>query len=54
MDHDVHFRPGLGVDSTETFTPRTLIYDLKSGFGSLRKLNALYDATGPEAPQALW
>ncbi|KFY17912.1 hypothetical protein V492_00292 [Pseudogymnoascus sp. VKM F-4246] len=43
VDHDVHFRPGIGADGTETFTPRTVIYDLKGGFGTLRKINALYE-----------
>ncbi|KAK4044733.1 tubulin domain-containing protein [Parachaetomium inaequale] len=55
VDHDVHFRPGLAPDGTETFMPRTVIYDLKGAFGTLRKINALYDVndeSGP--PQALW
>ncbi|KAI9871748.1 MAG: mtDNA inheritance, partitioning of the mitochondrial organelle [Pleopsidium flavum] len=43
VDHDIHFRQGIGADGSETFTPRTLIYDLKGGFGSLRKINALYE-----------
>ncbi|KAK4157088.1 hypothetical protein C8A00DRAFT_29944 [Chaetomidium leptoderma] len=43
IDHDVHFRPGLAPDGTETFMPRTVIYDLKGAFGTLRKINALYD-----------
>ena len=43
MDHDVHFRGGIGADGSDTFTPRTVIYDLKGGFGSLRKYNALYE-----------
>ncbi|KAK4192026.1 tubulin domain-containing protein [Podospora australis] len=43
IDHDVHFRPGIAPDGTETFMPRTLIYDLKGAFGSLKKINALYD-----------
>ncbi|KAF3913154.1 hypothetical protein AA313_de0203846 [Arthrobotrys entomopaga] len=42
VDHNVHFRAGVGVDNVETFTPRALIYDLKGGFGSLRKINQLY------------
>ncbi|KAK6346377.1 mtDNA inheritance, partitioning of the mitochondrial organelle [Orbilia blumenaviensis] len=42
VDHDIHFRVGLGVGNVETFTPRALIYDLKGGFGSLRKINQLY------------
>ncbi|KAF3929534.1 hypothetical protein ABW19_dt0204320 [Dactylella cylindrospora] len=42
VDHNVHFRAGLGVGNVETFTPRALIYDLKGGFGSLRKINQLY------------
>ncbi|ORY69817.1 tubulin domain-containing protein [Pseudomassariella vexata] len=54
VDHDVHFRPGLGADGTETYMPRTVIYDLKGGFGSLRKINALYDATEDGVPQGLW
>jgi hypothetical protein len=42
------------VDGTETFTPRTLIYDLKGGFGSLKKINALYEIEEPVAPAGLW
>ncbi len=45
IDHDVHWRPGLASDGAETFLPRTVIYDLKGGFGSLRKINALYEPT---------
>lgn len=56
VDHNVHFRPGTGADGSETFLPRTVIYDLKGGFGSLRKINPLYDATSNSAPAAasLW
>ncbi|KAF2964734.1 hypothetical protein GQX73_g8843 [Xylaria multiplex] len=54
VDHDVHFRPGLGVDGTETFTPRTVIYDLKGGFGTLKRLNALYDISRDAAASSLW
>ena len=43
VDHHVHFRPGLGPNGDDTFTPRTLIYDLKGGFGGLRKWGGLYD-----------
>ncbi|KAL2145100.1 hypothetical protein VTI28DRAFT_7979 [Corynascus sepedonium] len=43
IDHDIHFRPGIAPDGTETFMPRTVIYDLKGAFGTLRKVNALYD-----------
>lgn len=54
VNHDIHWRPGLSADGhTETYTPRTVIYDLKGGFGSLRKLNALYDTT-TTAPTPLW
>ncbi|KAK7918159.1 Bcdml1 [Apiospora marii] len=53
INHDVHFRPGLGADGTETFMPRTVIYDLKGGFGSMRKINALYEDQDSE-PAALW
>ncbi|KAL1838142.1 hypothetical protein VTJ49DRAFT_2993 [Mycothermus thermophilus] len=55
VDHDIHFRPGLAPDGTETFMPRTLIYDLKTSFGTLRKINALYDVNDElNPPQALW
>lgn len=54
VDHDIHFRPGIGADGAETFTPRTVIYDLKGGFGSLRKINALYELEEPVVPQTLW
>lgn len=55
VDHDVHFRPGVGADGTETFTPRTIIYDLKGAFGTLRKYNALYELTeDANLGQSLW
>ncbi|KAL2824129.1 tubulin domain-containing protein [Aspergillus cavernicola] len=55
VDHDVHFRPGVGADGGETYTPRALIYDLKGAFGTLRKNNALYELTEDLAPgQGLW
>jgi hypothetical protein len=34
--------------------PRTVIYDLKGGFGSLRKINALYEAEDHGQSQGLW
>ena len=43
VDHDVSFRPGIGADGSDTYTPRTVIYDLKGGFGTLRRENALYE-----------
>jgi hypothetical protein len=54
LDHDIHFRPGIGADGSETFTPRTVIYDLKGGFGSMKKINALYEVEEPVAPPGLW
>ena len=58
IDHNIHFRPGIGADGSETFTPRTLIYDLKGGFGSLKQINALYEMEEEEKagtmPQGLW
>ncbi|CAK7203433.1 mtDNA inheritance, partitioning of the mitochondrial organelle [Sporothrix eucalyptigena] len=44
VDHDIHWRAGIGADGSETYLPRTVIYDRKGGFGSLRKVNALYEA----------
>ncbi|KAK9352876.1 Misato segment II tubulin-like domain-containing protein [Lipomyces doorenjongii] len=44
VDHNVTFRSGLAADgSTETFTPRCLLWDLKGGYGSLMKYNSLYE-----------
>ncbi|KAF9875657.1 misato Segment II myosin-like domain-containing protein [Colletotrichum karsti] len=54
VNHNVHWRPGVALDGSETFLPRTVIYDLKGGFGSLRKINALYDASEEGAPAHLW
>ncbi|KAK5132372.1 hypothetical protein LTR08_009143 [Meristemomyces frigidus] len=42
VDHDISFRAGIGADGADTYTPRTLIYDLKGAFGTLRRENALY------------
>ncbi|KUI64754.1 Protein dml-1 [Cytospora mali] len=57
IDHDVHWRPGIAADGSETFMPRTVVYDLKGGFGSLKKINALYDIQEGDAPaqaSSLW
>lgn len=55
VDHDVHFRPGVGADGSETYTPRTVIYDLKGAFGTLRQSNALYELSEDFDPgQGLW
>ncbi|KAG8415159.1 mtDNA inheritance, partitioning of the mitochondrial organelle [Metarhizium acridum] len=56
VDHNVHWRAGVGADGTETFLPRTVLYDLKGGFGSLRKINPLYDAASDTtvAADSLW
>jgi hypothetical protein len=56
IDHNVHWRPGIGADGSETFLPRTVVYDLKGGFGSLRKINALYEAesASDHASSSLW
>lgn len=43
VDHDIHFRVGLGPSGEETFTPRTLIYDLKRGYGSMKRGAGLYE-----------
>jgi hypothetical protein len=48
IEHDVHFRAGEGEGGVQTYTPRTVIYDLKGGFGSLRKVNTLYSGTEEE------
>lgn len=56
VDHDISFRPGVGADGAETYTPRTLIYDLKGAFGTLRRENALYELQQNDnsAQQSQW
>ncbi|KAK4218054.1 dml-1 [Rhypophila decipiens] len=58
INHDTHWRPGVGADGSETYLPRTVIYDLKGGFGSMRKTNALYDdlaaSENPAQNLSLW
>lgn len=34
--------------------PRTVIYDLKGGFGSLKQINALYEIEEDGPPQSAW
>ncbi|CAB4388533.1 unnamed protein product [Rhizophagus irregularis] len=41
--HDTLFRAGVTPRGIETYTPRLLLYDLKGGFGSLKKINKLYE-----------
>ncbi|PVH97753.1 tubulin nucleotide-binding domain-like protein [Periconia macrospinosa] len=43
VNHDILFRQGISPDGSDTFTPRTLIYDLKGAFGSMKKVSALYE-----------
>ncbi|TIB40851.1 hypothetical protein E3P83_02565 [Wallemia ichthyophaga] len=42
IDHDSSYRIGEGYDGSQTYTPRLLLYDLKSNFGSIKKINELY------------
>ncbi|KAF2276862.1 tubulin nucleotide-binding domain-like protein [Westerdykella ornata] len=50
VNHDILFRPGIAPDGSDTFTPRAVIYDLKGAFGTMRKLNALYETEADVAP----
>jgi hypothetical protein len=43
VNHDISFRAGLAPDGSDTYTPRTLLYDLKGAYGTLRRENALYE-----------
>ncbi|GAO51191.1 hypothetical protein G7K_5302-t1 [Saitoella complicata NRRL Y-17804] len=54
VDHDVHWRGGEGAHGEETFTPRVLIYDLRGGFGSMKKINEMYEAYEEKDPLSLW
>ncbi|QIW96372.1 hypothetical protein AMS68_001890 [Peltaster fructicola] len=50
VDHDRSFRPGVGADGADTYTPRALIYDLKGAFGTLRRENELYQLQNQPDP----
>ncbi|WPH03382.1 protein dml1 [Acrodontium crateriforme] len=50
VDHDVSFRAGIGGDGQDTYTPRTLVYDIKGAFGTLRRENALYELQHQDDP----
>ena len=41
VNHDIHFRQGKADDGSDTYLPRTLVYDVKDNFGSLARVNAL-------------
>ncbi|KAH6604085.1 mtdna inheritance dml1 [Trichoderma cornu-damae] len=53
VDHNIHWRAGIGEDGSDTFLPRTVVYDLKGGFGSLRKVNPMYEVVAPSEDAAL-
>jgi hypothetical protein len=50
VNHDISFRAGLAPDGSDTYTPRTLLYDLKGAYGTLRRENALYEITSEVDP----
>lgn len=54
VDHDVHFRQGIASDGSDTYLPRTLIYDLKAEFGSLARVNALEALEQEESGDGVW
>ncbi len=55
VNHDIHFRPGRAPDGSETFLPRTLIYDVSSNFGNLARTNALRaEEDGTEEVRPAW
>ena len=54
VNHDIHFRQGSGPDGSETYLPRTVIYDFKPEFGSLAKINALGALADKEEANSLW
>ncbi|KAG0200739.1 mtDNA inheritance, partitioning of the mitochondrial organelle [Mortierella sp. GBA30] len=49
VNHDCLYRVGMTSKGVETYTPRAMIYDLKGGFGSIKKYK-LYDSE-PEQDQ---
>ncbi|VVT46227.1 uncharacterized protein SAPINGB_P001109 [Magnusiomyces paraingens] len=44
VEPSVLFRQGLGTDhKTQTFTPRAIIWDMRGGFGAMKKSNPIYN-----------
>ncbi|KAF0427634.1 tubulin nucleotide-binding domain-like protein [Gigaspora margarita] len=52
--HDTLFRAGVTQNGIETYTPRLMIYDLKGGFGSIKKMNKLYDEISDYQKNCNW
>lgn len=53
IDPAIFFKAGVSTDrKTPTFTPRALIWDMRGGYGSLKRSNGLYldDYTGQSKP----
>ena len=45
----MNFRPGIGADGSDTYMPRTVIYDFKGNFGTLKQRNELYEVFGDQS-----
>ncbi|KAG1381069.1 hypothetical protein G6F61_003495 [Rhizopus arrhizus] len=54
INHDVLYRAGETANGIVTYTPRTLIYDLKGNFGSLQKYNRLFQQSVDIEPNYSW
>lgn len=54
VDHDVHWRAGIGAAGEDTYTPRALIYDLKGGFGGMRMDGGEEFGAGGEDASVVW
>ncbi|KEZ42951.1 putative MtDNA inheritance protein Dml1 [Scedosporium apiospermum] len=54
VDHNIHWREGIGADGSETFLPRALIYDFRSSFGPLGRSNPLYENEEDDPNRHLW
>ncbi|CAG8736057.1 16025_t:CDS:10, partial [Acaulospora morrowiae] len=54
ITHDISFRTGVTQRGIETYTPRLMIYDLKGGFGSIKKMNKLYEEVTENDQDQLW
>ncbi|SNX86542.1 related to DML1 - essential protein involved in mtDNA inheritance [Melanopsichium pennsylvanicum] len=44
IDHDVSFQAGQTLTGQDTYNPRAIVFETEQEFGSLSKLNALYDS----------
>ncbi|KAF8648203.1 hypothetical protein AX16_006342 [Volvariella volvacea WC 439] len=54
VNHDVSFREGISPSGKPTYSPRVVVFDYKSKFGTLSASTALFGENSSEAEASLW